>query len=125
MKLTIPGEFPSLNEYIDAERGNRYAGARMKQDCTDTVAWLASIEEPVETYPVRVSFHWFAKNRRRDIDNIVSFGQKVCLDGLVRGGAITNDSMKYVRELHHTVSVDSNNPRVEIEITEVQGELDS
>jgi len=125
MKLTIPGEFPGLNEYISAERANKYGGAEMKKGCTDTVAWLAAIEQPIETYPVCVSFHWFVKNRRRDIDNITGFGQKVCIDGLVKGGVLENDSMRFVRELRHMVSIDRDDPRVEIEITEVQGELDS
>ena len=29
-KLTLPGPLPGLNEYINAERGNRYTAASMK-----------------------------------------------------------------------------------------------
>ena len=30
-RLTIPGQLPGLNEYIDAERGNKYKAATMKK----------------------------------------------------------------------------------------------
>jgi len=41
MKLVIPGELTDLNTYINAERSNRYAGAKIKREMTDYVAWIA------------------------------------------------------------------------------------
>ena len=124
MKLTIPGEFPSLNQYIDAERSCWQAAATMKKNCTDSVAWLASTKKPIETYPVRVSFHWYVKNRKIDLDGIAGFGTKALLDGMTKGGLIAGDSLKYVQGLVHTVSVDKENPRVEITLEGMEDELD-
>ena len=39
MVIEIPEKLPSLNEYINACRSNRYAGAKMKREVEDTISW--------------------------------------------------------------------------------------
>ena len=36
--LIIPGKLPGLNDYISAERTNRYKGAKMKADSGNVVS---------------------------------------------------------------------------------------
>lgn len=119
MKLTIPGRFPSLNEYTASNRANRFKGAQMKKDAEIQVIQAIKLSKlkPVQSYPVTLTITWYEKDRRRDIDNI-TYAIKFCLDSLVKAKILTDDSQKFVTEINNKVEVDSLNPRVEIEITE-------
>ena len=83
--LVIPGTLNNLNDYIDAERSNRYQGAKMKADNEKYVVVAirqclkgVRIEKPVE-----MNYTWYEPNKRRDKDNVSSFGRKVIQDALV------------------------------------------
>lgn len=119
--LEIVGRFPSLNDYISAERRNRHIAAKMKRDETERVkeaALAAGI--PTFSNPVTVSFKWIEPNTRRDVDN-VAFAKKFILDGLVNAGVLPSDSRKHVTGLKDDFSeVDKNNPRVVVTIEEVE-----
>jgi hypothetical protein len=43
------------------------------------------------------------------------------MDGLVAGGAIKDDSQRYVNSISHQFEVDRENPRVEIILEEAKG----
>lgn len=47
-------------------------------------------------------------------------GQKFIFDALQEIGFIKNDGWKQIRNVTHMFEVDKNNPRIEIEITEVK-----
>jgi Holliday junction resolvase RusA-like endonuclease len=119
-RFTIPGELPTLNEYIDAERGNRFAASKMKAHWTGhAYQWArAAYLLPVQRYPVRVRCTWWLKDRRKDLDN-VRFGVKFILDGLQVAGVLLGDGQQYVAELVDTFGVDKANPRVEVSIEEM------
>jgi hypothetical protein len=92
MKLVIPGKFPTLNEYIQKERSNKFMGAKMKREATNLVTLIAQSKRPKTPYKrVSVQFLWFVKNSRKDPDNI-AFAKKFILDGLVNGGVLENDA---------------------------------
>ena len=114
--LTIPGRFPSLNEYVAAGRRNRYQSAKIKQTETTRAARAAAGIAPFSC-PVRVSFLWVEPNRRRDLDN-VAFSKKFILDGLVAAGVLVDDSPRYVVGLQDAFEYDKTNPRVEVVIEE-------
>lgn len=114
--LFVPGVLPGLNEYSDAERRNRYQGARIKREWTETVAWLAREMEPLAG-PVHVRCRWIAPNRRRDPDNVAA-AIKYVLDGLVAGGLLPGDGWRYIRSISHTFEVDGEAPGVEIILQE-------
>lgn len=84
--MVIEGRFPSLNDYVDAERANRHVGAKMKRRETAR-AEAAAIAQGLPRFagPVAVRFLWVEPNRRRDLDN-VAFAKKFVLDGLVAAG---------------------------------------
>jgi len=116
--LIIQGRFPSLNDYIAAERKNRHIAAKMKRDETKRVADIAANSDmPTFEKPVHVYFAWVEPNRRRDIDNI-AFAHKFILDGLVDAGVLKGDSQKYVTGLVDRFRVDKDNPRVSVLITD-------
>lgn len=122
MKLTIPFSLPGLNEYIDAERKNRYKGADMKRKWQQLVA--ASLRRQLRgklREPVTIHYTWFEKDRRRDKDNISSFGRKVIQDALVKElKVLNNDGWANIKEFSDTFQVDKKHPRVEIEIVEAE-----
>lgn len=116
--LIIQGRFPSLNDYIAAERKNRHIAAKMKRDETKRVADIAANSDmPTFEKPVHVYFAWVEPNRRRDIDNI-AFAHKFILDGLVDAGVLNGDSQKYVTGFVDLFRVDKDNPHVSILITD-------
>lgn len=117
--LVIDGALPGLNDYISAERTNRYRGAAVKKQWTDVVAaaakkWLAPI--PEHCFPVTFRFQWHEQNRRRDKDNVSAFGRKVILDGLVQAGILPNDNWNYVEGFRDEFYVDADRPRVVVEV---------
>ena len=117
--LVIDGALPGLNDYISAERTNRYRGAAVKKQWTDVVAaaakkWLTPI--PKHCFPVTFRFQWYEQNRRRDKDNVSAFGRKVILDGLVQAGILPNDNWNYVDGFQDEFYVDRDCPHVRIEV---------
>ncbi len=121
-KLTIPARLPGLNEYIEAERIHRQRAAKMKREYTELVAYCArsQLRGYHPTRPVVMNYRWIEANKKRDKDNVSSFGRKVIQDGLVQAGVLKNDGWANIERFSDTFAVDPQNPRVEIEIEEVQ-----
>ena len=117
MRLIIPFSMPGLNEYIEAERGHRQKGAKLKRDCQTSVilALRRQIRTPLRE-PVVMHYLWVEKDRRRDKDNISSFGRKVIQDTLVKMGALKNDGWENIEGFSDSFAVDKGKPRIEIEI---------
>lgn len=114
-KIIIPGTFTTLNEYINAERGNRIYGAKIKREETERVVlecYNLKGLKPSE-YPLNVSFNWYCANKKSDPDNI-AFAKKFILDGLVEAGMLENDGWKQVASLSDFFHIDKENPRVEV-----------
>lgn len=113
-KLVIPHELKSLNEFIDALKRNKYAGNRMKQTETTTCALYAKRQLTPITRPVRVTFHWYSKDKRKDLDNVDS-ARKFILDGLQEANILINDSRRFVADIGKSeFRIDKMNPRVEV-----------
>lgn len=117
--MVIEGRFPSLNDYVDAERLNRYRGAAMKRTQTERVQ-AATIAQGLPRFagPVAVRFLWVEPNRRRDLDN-VALAKKFVLDGLVAAGVLEGDGQRHVVALQDCFEVDPANPRVMVEVVDV------
>lgn len=103
MTIEIPLKLPSFNQYIDACRVNRFAGAKMKKDTQTKIEWFL-IGRPKITKPVFIEFHWVEENKRRDIDN-VSYGKKFILDALQEMGILPNDNQRYVKGFQDTFEI--------------------
>lgn len=119
--LVIPGRLDNLNDYISAERSNRYKGAKLKSDNEQAVIYaIRNCLRGVKIdKPVFMEYLWVEKNRRRDLDNISSFGRKVIQDSLVNSHVLKNDGWKEIIGFSDSFDVDSGNPRIEVKIREV------
>ena len=117
ISFEIPGEFPGMNEIVTAAKQHFGTYSGMKQTFTDLVCWTAPRNHQFAG-PVKVSMEWYSKNRKRDPDNIMA-GQKFIFDGLVNSKVILNDTQKYIVEIEHRFKVDSKNPRVIVEVEEI------
>lgn len=121
--LIIPGTLNNLNDYINAERTNRHKGAKMKADNGNIVAVAirqcmrgVKIEEPVF-----MEYLWVEPNKRRDLDNISSFGRKVIQDALVDAQVLRDDGWKYIVGFSDKFDVDKMDPRIEVLLREADG----
>lgn len=95
ISFKIPFRLPSLNEYIDKCRGNRYGGAKLKKDTEDRIMWILNTRHFLIASPVHVTFIWHEPNKKRDKDN-VAFAKKFILDALQKSGRLENDNNKYI-----------------------------
>lgn len=120
-KLIIPGILNNLNDYIAAERANRHKGAKMKADNGNIVAMaIRRCMRGVKIdKPVFMEYLWIEPSRRRDKDNISSFGRKVIQDALVDTEVLKDDGWKYVVGFSDNFEVDKDNPRIEVKIKEI------
>lgn len=94
IKFNIPFKLPSLNEYINKCRGNRYSGAGFKRSVECDIMWFLK-PVPEITKPCRFHFIWYEQTKRRDKDN-VAFAKKFILDALQAAGKLPNDNNRYV-----------------------------
>ena len=114
--FVIEGKFPGLNDYIDAERANRFAASKMKRRETSRVR-AAALDQRMPHFdrPVKVRFLWVEESRRRDLDN-VAFAKKFVLDGLVEAGVIDGDGQRFVKGFRDDFECDPKRPRVVVEV---------
>lgn len=92
MILILP-MLTDLNTYINTERTNRFAGAKLKKTNTEIVAWKAKEQlKPMDKIN-KITFIFTCKNKKKDKDNLI-FQSKFVLDGLVMAGIIKNDGWK-------------------------------
>lgn len=119
--LTIPGKLHNLNDYISAERSNRYVGAQMKKTDQDIIIHYAKrqLKGIKIEKPVFMEYTWYEANRQRDKDNISSYGRKVIQDGLVRAHVLRGDGWNHIDGFSDRFEVDRGNPRIEVLIREV------
>lgn len=116
--FAIEGRMPSLNDYVAAERANRFKAAAMKRRETARARDAAlAARLPAFLGPVTVRFLWVEESRRRDLDN-VAFAKKFVLDGLVEAGVLPNDGQRHVVGLQDTFERDPRRPRVVVEVRE-------
>lgn len=121
-RLTIQGRLPGLNDMIEADRRDRRAGNRLKQESQDIVRmYIARDLRRIRIEgPVFLHYCFYEPNRRRDLDNISGFAHKVTQDALVRAGVLKNDGWANIVGMQDSFYVDAENPRIEVTITECE-----
>lgn len=121
--LTIFGRLDNLNNYTTACRTNQYKGGQMKAKneniCKIYIkSQLRGIHIGQRVY---MRYRWYERDKRRDLDNVSSFGRKVIQDSLVGCGVLKNDGWREIAGFSDDFFVDSKNPRIEVDIEEVDG----
>ena len=106
-KFVIDQRLPGMNELINANRSNKYLGAKLKKETEEQISyyiWNAMNNGKLK--PIQkacwVRFQWCEKTKRRDVDNIQS-SQKFVLDALQKAKIIPNDSQRYVQQIEHKI----------------------
>ena len=94
MKIEIPMKLPSLNDYINECRRNRFSAAKMKRDVEDDIAYFIN-KMPTYGVPIKIHFTWIEQNGKRDLDNIC-FAKKFILDAMQKCGKLENDNRRWV-----------------------------
>lgn len=126
--FTYYGVLPNLNDYLQGERipirkNGKFTtkGNVMKQENQRKIIKILRrdllglhIQKPIE-----ITYKFYEINRKRDLDNISAFAHKVIQDALVKAGTIENDGWKHIRGFSDEFYVDSENPRIEITLKEV------
>lgn len=111
--------FPTLNEYIDCERGSTIAAAAMKKKCTEQVRIQCEEQNiPAVSGKVDLLFEWHSSTRH-DPDN-VAFAKKFILDGLQLAGVLENDNRKFIGTMADEIIQDDED-YVILHITENMG----
>lgn len=122
--LVIPGTLPGLNEYVRAERANKFKATKFKKRIEARIGW--SIKEQLRGVhfkgPVSIHYLWCEPNRRRDKDN-VAWAKKVIQDALVSCRVLEGDSWKHIAAFSDHFAVDREDPRVKVRIKVVEEDL--
>ena len=116
IELEIPIKLPSLNQYINECRKNKYAGAKMKADVERDIGWYINTL-PTYQKPLKIHFHWIEGNKKRDLDN-VCFAKKFILDAMVKCGKLKDDNRNCVTGFTDTFEY-AKETKVILEIEEV------
>lgn len=93
-KIEIQMKLPSLNEYVNVCRTNKFKAGKYKADIEQEIGFYL-MKMPRWNNPIKIHFHWVESNKRRDLDNIC-FAKKFILDAMVKTGKLTDDNRKYV-----------------------------
>ena len=119
MKIIIPGERPiSWNKFYS---GMHWTERKKEADRVHDLVYAVCYKawQNWGEYVNRVDIHITAyfENRAYDPDNICA---KLYIDGLVKLEIIANDTRAYIRCVTTQSEIDKENPRLEIEITEIK-----
>jgi Holliday junction resolvase RusA-like endonuclease len=96
-------KFTFLNQYIAAERSNKYKAAKIKRETTFAIKLMLLGKPKIKT-PCGLKLTWYVKNKRMDLDNI-SFAAKYILDAMQKAKLIENDGLNYITKLHHDFKI--------------------
>ena len=116
-KIEIPFRLPSLNQYINECRRNKFAGAKMKKEVENDIGWYIN-RLPQYKNPIKIHFLWIEENKKRDLDN-VCFAKKFILDSMVKAGKLNDDNRNYVMGFTDDFEY-GNTSKVILEIEEVK-----
>ena len=100
--FTIPIRLTSLNEYINAERTNKYKAAKIKKEMTNICSLYCRNIKAIDK-PFIMECEWGIG--KHDPDN-VAYAKKYVLDGLMKADKIRNDNYKYVKGFKDTFNKD-------------------
>lgn len=112
----IPGTLPTLNQYVNRERTNRFSAASLKRKTQDYIRAFI-LDAPKFPGQVTVWFDWIRPDMRSDKDN-VAFAKQFVLDALQEAGVITKDSWKLCTPYDRKFAVNKSNPRTVVLITD-------
>lgn len=103
-RIMLYYDFENLNQIINTSRANFYKANSIKKKEMQYIRTATLDIEKIKEYPVKITFIWHVKDKRRDLDNMVA---KNILDGLVNAKVIENDNLKYISEITYKAVIDN------------------
>lgn len=101
-KFTIHKRLPSLNDYVDVCRFNKYQAASFKRNVDNLICYEIRSQLNIQIEkPVIVHLHFVEENKKRDVDNVYS-ASKYILDALVKMKVLKNDNPKHVVDIKYS-----------------------
>lgn len=119
-KFIIEGRLPTLNEYINKCRYNKFAGNTFKKKYQEYIESCILFYQIKPMNKVNIIYKFYEKNKRRDKDNVSSFARKVINDALQEAQVLSNDNWQCIRTLTDEFFLDKENPRIEVELYECE-----
>ena len=105
--FTIPFSLISLNEYINAERTNKFKASKIKKDLTNNIGYFCK-KLSLDPCQYDLVIVWTTKDKRKDTDN-VTFAVKFILDAVVKMGKLPSDGYKHIRNISHIREIGTEN----------------
>ncbi len=90
----------------------------MKREAEQIVIWSAKASRLRVKTPVFMRYVWIEPNKKRDKDNISSFGRKVIQDALVKGGFLPGDGWQHIEGFSDSFEVGQ--PKIIVTFEEVK-----
>lgn len=129
-KKTFPKRF-GLNELLDAERNTKHYDYRMRKSiykpnkvkkdgeliCQKCIR--SQLKGVHISKPIRCTYYIYVPDRTHDKSNTYAGIEKIFLDSLQNEKVIQNDGFNFVDDSFFHTLVDALNPRVEVEIEEI------
>lgn len=113
-KYRIDYKLENWNDIVNANRRNRFLGAKNKKKEMQTIRAFLLNSKKIEKYPVKINCIWHVKNSRSDLDNK---SIKSTLDCMQELGILKNDNIKHITEINYKAVIDERD-FLEIEIIE-------
>lgn len=112
--------FPSWNDVLAQYGRKPQIGNRTKQEMQMICVNAISLQLNVEIKnPIKITYTFYEPDRKRDLGNIL-FVDKVFEDAMQTCGVIQNDNQNFVKGIvANEVMIDKVQPRVEVEIEEI------
>lgn len=116
IKYVIPGPWITLNEYINAERSNRFMAAKIKKDEMERIMWCLPSSQIKGM--INVTFQAYVKDRKKDTDNLYILFCKFLLDSMVKKAIIENDGQKQIGRIIFEHPIVDKDERMEVVVEE-------
>lgn len=118
--FTINSRLPSLNDYIDVCRFNKYQAAAFKKRIDNLICYeiRSQLNGVHIENPVIVHLNFVEENKKRDVDNVYS-ASKYILDALVKMKVLKNDNPKHVKDIFYSHEY-AKESKVIVELEEVE-----
>ena len=131
--FTIDGRLDCLNDYLKAERVRirtrtgkiTTVGNNLKHKTQEYI--IACIRRDLRKVhidkPVSIYYCFYEPNKKRDLDNVMSFAMKTIQDSLVLSGVLNNDGWACIQGISADFRVDAKNPHIVVVLTELDDDL--
>lgn len=118
--------FPSWNDVLAQYGRKPQIGNKTKQEmqmmCVNAIRRQLNV---VINKPIKLTYTFYEPDAKRDLGNIL-FVDKIFEDAMQTCGVIKNDNQAFVKGIvANEVKIDKANPRVEIEIEEIDNANDN